>query len=52
MPAPVGKEPRMTLDPIRQFNTDTLIAIGHIGGNTIAIAKFPAYRRLTVAVVR
>jgi F-type H+-transporting ATPase subunit a len=41
----------MTLDPIHQFNINTLFTIGHIGGQTIAFTNSSAYMLLSVAVV-
>jgi F-type H+-transporting ATPase subunit a len=48
---PAGKELRMTLDPIHQFNINNLFTIGHIGGYTIAFTNSSAYMLLIVAVV-
>jgi F-type H+-transporting ATPase subunit a len=41
----------MTLDPIHQFNINSLFTIGHIGGKTIAITNSSIYMFLTVAVI-
>jgi F-type H+-transporting ATPase subunit a len=41
----------MTLDPIHQFNVNTLFTIGHIGGQTIAFTNASAYMLLSVAVI-
>jgi F-type H+-transporting ATPase subunit a len=41
----------MTLDPIHQFNINTLFTIGHIGGQTIAFTNSSAYMLLSVAVI-
>jgi F-type H+-transporting ATPase subunit a len=41
----------MTLDPIHQFNINTLFTIGHIGDKTIAFTNSSAYMLLTVAVI-
>ncbi len=41
----------MTLDPIHQFNVNTIFTIGHIGGYTIAFTNASAYMLLTVALV-
>jgi len=41
----------MTLDPIHQFNINSLFTIGHIGGQTIAFTNSSAYMLLSVAVI-
>ena len=41
----------MTIDPIHQFNINTLFTIGHIGGQTIAFTNSSAYMLLSVAVI-
>jgi F-type H+-transporting ATPase subunit a len=45
------EDPRMTLDPIRQFNINSIFTIGRIGGHTIAFTNSTAYMFLTVAVI-
>jgi hypothetical protein len=42
---------RTTLDPIEQFNINTLFVIGHIGGRTIAFTNASAYMLLTVVLI-
>ena len=41
----------MTLDPIHQFNINTIFTIGHIGGQTIAFTNYSAYMLLSVALI-
>lgn len=41
----------MTLDPIHQFNINTIFTIGHIGGHTIAFTNSSACMLLTVVVI-
>jgi F-type H+-transporting ATPase subunit a len=41
----------MTLDPIHQFNVNTIFTIGHIGGHTIAFTNASLYMLITVALV-
>ena len=41
----------MTLDPIHQFDINTIFTIGHIGGQTIAFTNSSAYMFIAVAVI-
>ena len=41
----------MTLDPIHQFDINTIFTIGHIGGQPIAFTNSSAYMFITVAVI-
>jgi len=41
----------MTLDPIHQFNVNTIFTIGHVGGTTIAFTNASAYMLLTLAII-
>ena len=41
----------MTIEPIHQFDINTIFTIGHIGGQTIAFTNSSAYMLLTVAVI-
>jgi F-type H+-transporting ATPase subunit a len=41
----------MTIEPIHQFDINTIFTIGHIGGHTIAFTNSSAYMLLTVAVI-
>ncbi|MET0676447.1 MAG: F0F1 ATP synthase subunit A [Bradyrhizobium sp.] len=41
----------MKLDPIHQFNINTIFPIGQIGGHTIAFTNSSAYMLLTVVVI-
>jgi F-type H+-transporting ATPase subunit a len=44
-------EPRMTLDPIHQFNIDNLFKIGQIGNQAIYFTNSSAYMLVSVAVI-
>jgi F-type H+-transporting ATPase subunit a len=41
----------MTIEPIHQFDINTIFTIGHIGGQTIAFTNSSAYMLLTVAMI-
>src|ERR1700754_451434 len=41
----------MTLDPIHQFDINTIFTIVHIGGQTIAFTNSSAYMFIVVAVI-
>src|SRR5438270_9345592 len=41
----------MKIDPIHQFNIETLFTIGHIGNHTIAFTNSSLYMFLSVAVI-
>jgi F-type H+-transporting ATPase subunit a len=41
----------MTLDPIHQFNVNTIFTIGHVGGTTIAFTNASAYMLLTLVII-
>ena len=41
----------MTLDPIHQFDINTIFTIGYIGGQTIAFTNSSAYMFIAVAVI-
>jgi hypothetical protein len=45
------EDPRMTLDPIHQFNINNLFKIGQIGDHAIYFTNSSAYMLLTVAVI-
>jgi F-type H+-transporting ATPase subunit a len=44
-------EPRMTLDPIHQFNIDNLFKIGQIGNQAIYFTNSSVYMLVSVAVI-
>src|SRR6266513_4014807 len=44
-------EPRMTLDPIHQFNIDNLFKIGQIGSQAIYFTSSSVYMLVSVAVI-
>jgi F-type H+-transporting ATPase subunit a len=44
-------EPRMTLDPIHQFNIDNLFKIGQIGNQAIYFTNSSLYMLVSVAVI-
>jgi F-type H+-transporting ATPase subunit a len=44
-------EPRMTLDPIHQFNIDNLFKIGQIGNHAIYFTNSSVYMLVSVAVI-
>src|SRR3954453_7188839 len=44
-------EPRMTLDPIHQFNIDNLFKIGQIGNQAIHFTNSFVYMLVSVAVI-
>ena len=48
---PLDMEPRMTLDPIHQFNIDNLFKIGQIGNQAIYFTSSSVYMLVSVAVI-